>query len=70
MSDVPYFKPHLEGPIFNDGQEAASLIDAVETFLDCSDRDVEAAVAKQNRRDIAETSFKLWIQEQIQHIQD
>ena len=60
MSDVPYYKPPQEGPIFAD--EAGDITDEFSAFLAASDRDVSDAVARQNIADKTDASFKLWLE--------
>lgn len=66
MTDVPYFKKHETGPIFPDESEA--LVDDAETFLRSSDRDVNDEVARENTRDRAEASFKLWLSDNLKEL--
>jgi hypothetical protein len=66
MTEVPYFKKHETGPIFPD--EGDALADDVETFLRSSDRDVNSKVAKENTRDGAKASFKLWLSENLKEL--
>lgn len=64
MSDVPYYKPPTEGPLFPD--EAEGVADEFSTFLAASDRDVSDEVARQNIKDKSEESFKVWLQQQLE----
>ncbi len=66
MSDVPYYKPPIEGPIFPD--EADGIADEFSLFLAASDRDVSDTVARQNIRDKTEASFRLWLQQKLEEI--
>lgn len=62
MSDVPYYKPPEEGPMFPD--DADGLGDEFEGFLRANDRDVEHDVTIQNIKDKTEASFQLWLAQQ------
>lgn len=56
---TPNYMPHEEGPLFPD--DAPGMVDDLSVLLSATDRDVEDAVARQNMRDMSETSFKAWL---------
>lgn len=63
MSDVPYYKPPVEGPLFPD--DANGIADEFSGFLAASDRDVGDEVARRNIQDKTEDSFKFWLQQRL-----
>lgn len=59
MTDVPYFKPPEEGPLWPD--EADTMAEDATNFLIAYNRDVSDAVARQNGSDKTRASFKVWL---------
>ncbi len=53
------YAPFTEGPLFP--EDAGGLVDELATYLRAKDRDVSDAVARENRRDMAEDSFRHWL---------
>jgi|GEM_PF-4414451 len=66
MSDVPYFKPYQEGPIFPD--EGDRLAEDAASFLRASDRDVADEVARRNIEDMSEDSFRLFVSTKLKEL--
>jgi hypothetical protein len=58
--DVPYYKPHREGPLFP--EDGRGIGDEFEVFLGANDRDVSDEVARKNTQDMADDSFRTWAQ--------
>jgi hypothetical protein len=64
---MDYFPQH-EGPLWPD--EAAGIGDEASLFLAASDEDVRDEVARQDIKDMAHDSFKLWLQEKLTEISE
>jgi hypothetical protein len=66
MSDVPYYKPPEEGPLFP--EDADGIGDEFETFLRASDRDVSDEVSRRDREDMTESSFRAFADNVLREI--